>query len=758
MLGKFQFGLYELDRDAMELRKHGVTVRLQEQPLRVLAALVERPGEIVTREELQARIWGKDTFVDFEQSLNKAVNRLREALNDQAGQPKYVETVPRRGYRFIAAVSGLNATEPPPRPPVLPSPVSDAVPASSEPRKARIGIIAVLATGTLLVAVGITAGLLWKRPEKSTPAETKHITSAAFCCPTVSRDGKLLAYVSNAGGGLMHIWVQQTAGGEAIQVSRGSEGEFQPDFSPDGTHIAFASGNGSIYIAPTLSGEPKLLAKAHYGGAPRFSPDGQEILYSEGGTNAHLGNGTDVTTVSIDSGARISLNINRDFLIHGPTLWSPNGDKIIFFGVNRQEPSQPDEWWIVSLTTGKAKSVRLPGADEDATGIAAARAWVRGKDGGEWIIYSVSDDEVWRLFRIRVSAQDQIDGKPEQLTSGTGHLGSGGSVSEDGKLVYPIMSFTDSIYEIPTDSRGQKSGPTVQLPLPEAGDYRSPFVSRDGRWMAYDSSIPGKSNIIVLRDLSSGAEHFLDQTGRRPGEGGQTTISPDGSKVIFNRDCGRRLSGDPLLCGFMIPATGGEPEQVCESCTARGFSSDGSVVLIQKYNRTADNNPPNRITALDLTSRTEKEFISTPDKSVYHPFFSWDDRWVAFKKVLQEPVKSQIVIAPVRDGAAGKEPDWIAITDGSHNDDKPQFSPDGNTVYFTSTRDGFFCIWVQRLDPATKRPVGDPIGYEHFHNSAGRDAASYPFIDKYLDLSVARDKILINLPQFRADIWMMQIR
>ena len=87
----------------------------------------------------------------------------------------------------------------------------------------------------------------------------------------------------------------------------------------------------------------------------------------------------------------------------------------------------------------------------------------------------VSQGEVWKLFRIRVSAQGQIDRKPEQLTSGTGQLGYGGSVSEDGKLVYLTVSFTESIYEIPIGSRGQKSGPTLQLPLPEGGDYRSPL-------------------------------------------------------------------------------------------------------------------------------------------------------------------------------------------------------------------------------------------------------------------------------------------
>ena len=86
----------------MELRKHGMPIHLQEQPFRVLVALLEKPGKVITREELQQRIWAKDTFVDFDQSLNKAVNRVREVLNDDANQPKYVETIPRRGYRFIA--------------------------------------------------------------------------------------------------------------------------------------------------------------------------------------------------------------------------------------------------------------------------------------------------------------------------------------------------------------------------------------------------------------------------------------------------------------------------------------------------------------------------------------------------------------------------------------------------------------------------------------------------------------------------------
>jgi WD40-like Beta Propeller Repeat len=108
----------------------------------------------------------------------------------------------------------------------------------------------------------------------------------------------------------------------------------------------------------------------------------------------------------------------------------------------------------------------------------------------------------------------------------------------------------------------------------------------------------------------------------------------------------------------------------------------------------------------------------------------------------------------VRHGSPGTEAEWIPVTDGQHSDDKPQFSADGNTVYFTSTRDGYLCIWAQKLDPVTKHAVGSPFAYEHFHNSAGHDASIGQAAS---DMSVARNKILINLPEIHPAIWMTQI-
>src|SRR5882724_3106399 len=99
-----RFGVFEANLSAGELRKSGAKIRLQEQPFQVLSFLLERPGEVVTREELRTRLWNAETFVDFDHSLNTAINKLRDALDDSAANPRFIETLAKRGYRFIAPV------------------------------------------------------------------------------------------------------------------------------------------------------------------------------------------------------------------------------------------------------------------------------------------------------------------------------------------------------------------------------------------------------------------------------------------------------------------------------------------------------------------------------------------------------------------------------------------------------------------------------------------------------------------------------
>jgi DNA-binding winged helix-turn-helix (wHTH) protein len=107
-----RFGVFELDPRAGELRKKGMKIRLQGQPVEILVMLLQHPGDAITREELQKKLWPSDTFVDFEQGLNNAMNRLRAALDDDAESPHFIETLPRHGYRFIGAVYGGPEMEP----------------------------------------------------------------------------------------------------------------------------------------------------------------------------------------------------------------------------------------------------------------------------------------------------------------------------------------------------------------------------------------------------------------------------------------------------------------------------------------------------------------------------------------------------------------------------------------------------------------------------------------------------------------------
>ncbi len=150
--GLLRFGAFEADLRTGELRKAGRKVSIQEQPFRTLLALLERPGEMVTREELRAKVWPADTFVDFDTGLNKAIRKIREALGDSADSPRFIETLPRRGYRFLAPVEAIGAA-------AVPAPPAEAAPAEkSAPRQPRRLALAATAAGVLFAAA---AGWAW---------------------------------------------------------------------------------------------------------------------------------------------------------------------------------------------------------------------------------------------------------------------------------------------------------------------------------------------------------------------------------------------------------------------------------------------------------------------------------------------------------------------------------------------------------------------------------------------------------------------
>src|SRR3990170_5151943 len=257
----FRFGVFEIDLRTGELRKDGRKVKLQEQPFQVLAMLLERAGEVVTREEMQKKLWPEDTFVDFEHGLNIAINKIREALGDSADNPRFVETLPKRGYRFIAPTVRVASLPPA----AVPSPNGDVsrrsdLPLRAEPSgltKRPVPFEVVVRTETAppaphrrtvlawglgslaLVALAVAAFLyLRPAPPRSVVRLNMAVTPAeqlrGLNCPIValSPDGTHVAFVGTRSG-VQQIYVRALDTLEARAIP-GTEGAYcTPFFSPD---------------------------------------------------------------------------------------------------------------------------------------------------------------------------------------------------------------------------------------------------------------------------------------------------------------------------------------------------------------------------------------------------------------------------------------------------------------------------------------------------------------------------------------------
>jgi Tol biopolymer transport system component/DNA-binding winged helix-turn-helix (wHTH) protein len=288
-----RFGVFELDARSGELRKSGVLLSLQDQPLKVLECLLERPGELVTREALRQRLWPGDTFVDFEQGVNAAIKRLRETLADSAESPRFVETLPRRGYRFIAPVErddrdrpGFIPSAPDQRASLAgeqaPSAVVEKPPGVARRWRRALGAVGAIA----LVLMTIAAWLRRASPE--TPAAPLRVV--------------------------------------ALTTLTGSE--YGPTFSPDGSQVAFAwdgeqQDNSDIYVKLVGSSDVRrLTTHAAVDSAPQWSPDGKWIAYarSESPTSSQI------RLMSSLGGSDRALS---HFPLRAPATWSPDGRYVV---------------------------------------------------------------------------------------------------------------------------------------------------------------------------------------------------------------------------------------------------------------------------------------------------------------------------------------------------------------------------------------------------------------------------------------------
>ncbi len=289
------FGLFELDLKAAQLTRNGTRIRLPQQPLQLLSALIESPGEIVTREQLRQRLWSSDVFIDFDHGLNKSIQKLRDALGDSADSPRYIETIPRVGYRFIAPVrNGTRSGEPeagieiPQPPPVSPIPPTTAAVAGNPGTRWLL-----LAAGGLALSAAIGIAVYFSF--RARPAVVKYTQLTDFTdsatTPALSPDGHILAFIRGNSSFMSagQIYVKMLPDGEARPLTNDARVKYNLAFSPDGSQIAYTAMKNPVFATYTVSvlgGDPHLLLN-NAAGLTWLDPN--HFLFSKIRGGLHLG-------------------------------------------------------------------------------------------------------------------------------------------------------------------------------------------------------------------------------------------------------------------------------------------------------------------------------------------------------------------------------------------------------------------------------------------------------------------------------------
>ncbi len=715
----YSFGTYRLYAADRELFRGPDPVSLTPKAMEALLLLVGQHGHVVDKDHLMKTLW-PDTFVE-EANLGFQISQLRKALGDNTGGQPYVETIPKRGYRFTAAVTESWKET------VVPT-----GPEAVSPPRARRWLLWVL------VGAAVVGSLAWwklRQPAGQPQLVLTQLTidSGLTYQPALSPDGKLLAYASDRGGRDLDIWVQMLARGEPIRLTDHEADDAEPSFSPDGTKIVFVSGRegGGIYTVPTLGGEAKRIAALGHG--PRFSPDGRSVAYWAGRADS----GGPIFVVPSTGGP--ARQVPEGWTPTRSPLWTPDGRHLLFSGI-RNYGSLCD-WWVVSLEegqpvrTGAVDAVRRQGLGPlDNHVNVFPEAWIPGAND---VVFSAKSGDSTNLWKVRLSPETwRVVGEPQRLTVGSG-LERYPSAASGGRLLFSSLSRNLDVWSLPADTnRATVTGEIVQLTRSSAEDS-SPSVSGDGTRMAFESNRTGQL-VVWTKDLLTGQERQITET---PSAENQPRISRDGSKVAYSIVSYRFGTFDT----YVVPFNGGTPEKVCDGCaTACDWSPDGQTIIFQKL-RPA----PPHLGLLNIVTREKAILVQHPKNEIWNGYFSPDGRWVSFGMIVGPGPQHAQFVVPFRDGALGKPQEWVPTSN-------TKWSADGNRLYGLSRADGFYCIWVQRLDAVSKRMLGPRQALYHFHSA--RRSLTNVGDPNHVSLSIARDKIVFTLGELTGNIWMAEPR
>jgi Tol biopolymer transport system component/DNA-binding winged helix-turn-helix (wHTH) protein len=514
-----RFGVFEVELRTAELRKQGVRIRLPSQSFQVLEALLLRPGELVTREELKQKLWPSDSFGDFEHGLNAAVNRVRDALGDSSDNPRFVETLPRRGYRFIAPVESSQTERPfSETPPATQVPKNHAAEASRRHRAMKPALFA-LAAGLVIILSALYLVHLKDKAGSTREADVRVSPLTALpgyvWWPALSPDGKQVVFAwdggRNAAKSMFDLYIKVIGAERIQQLTHQPSETVIPAWSPDGSTIAFIRLNGqerSIFTMSVLGGPERRLDVFDVftnAGSLGWSADGRQLVYQAK---------NDLRLLTVETGEI-------------RTIERPQECKWVYTPV-----FSPDGKWIALLcrtTSGAVDLYRISPTGEWAKNLhtfldqPTAIAWSGDSqriflaDNGGLLEIGANGGQPRRLpfAQTAVSQDDQI-------------------ASRGNRLVYVQVQDNVNIWRVDL-----KSGTTRSLLVPTSRTQRAPAISPDGKRIAFESNRSGTQEVWVANLDGSDAVQLSDfhvQTGT-------PRWSPDGRKIVFDS----RASGEAGL-------------------------------------------------------------------------------------------------------------------------------------------------------------------------------------------------------------------
>ena len=592
---RIRFGPFVADVHTHELWKEGIRIKLIGQPFEILAVFLRKPGKLVTREELRSRLWPADTFVDFNHGLNAAINKLREALCDSAEKPRYIETLPRRGYRFIAAVEPADSEKVPSAEasaavveveeplartrPVDCEPAEEIVPFANGKdsgaeqtgalRKPRVRLPMVTLT---VLFLGLAFGsLIWFfLTHQSTPrtdGRRASLSSAPLTDladptsdPAFSPDGTRVSFrrqgyaVGNSG-----IYVKTIDNQQLLQLTN-NPSDCCPAWSPNGRFIAFSRFTGKehqIYTIAANGGDLYRLFSTAIGpkqGELDWSPEGNSIAFvgqsNQGTSSIFLLSYHDRTARRVTEPAPL----NRDW---GPTF-SPDGQSLAF--VRTPETGLPEKILVMPTQGGESRAVVT-----FYNGILGSPAWTHD---GQSLVFASGDEP--GLLRAPVFGGNQITSIEEAGTRAW-HP----TIAREGHaLAFQKVTQEISVWELnPNHGKSKTHGIVVS----ELGRNEAAQVSPDGKKIAFISNRSGSMELWIS-----------DRNGSNPfvvtsmGNVGTPRWSPNGKTIAF--DVGWRDRG----AVFVVDVPGGVPRPVAQNDSDNlvpNWSRDGRWVYFAS-NRT----------------------------------------------------------------------------------------------------------------------------------------------------------------------------